>query len=136
LIASSQFWLAHHLGRAHGEISAPLANQFVSGVLTVPIAQIATTGDLNLPGSYSNAGGGDPGALGSGTYIGLIRTGVSNGPTGNGTYNIVGGNSLVDPGVFIPFAEPHPEPSTFVLAGLGAVGMLFAARRRRKRWIV
>ncbi len=115
---------------ANSLTGAPLTSQFVNGVLTVPIAQIATTGNLYLPGSYSNAGGGSIGAPGSGTFIGLIGEGVSNGPTGNGTYNLLGGTPLLDPGVVIPFAAPHPEPSTFVLAGLGAVGMWYVKRRR------
>ena len=109
---------------------APLASQFVNGVLTVPIAN--RDDGQPLPAwvvlECKRQWFGPPG---SGTFIGLIGM-ASNGPTGNGTYNLLGGPSLLDPGVFIPFAEPHPEPSTFILAGLGAVGMWYVRRLHGK----
>ena len=66
-------------------------------MLTVPIAQIVTTGNISFPGNNANAGGGNPSDVGSGTFLGLIGSGVTNGPTGNGTYNVLGGNPGVDP---------------------------------------
>ena len=91
-----------------------------------------------IPGDSANAGGGDPGAVGSGTYIGVIGVGVQNGPTGNGTYNVAGGSPTVDPALFYNFATqqlsnvPSPEPGTIVLAGMGALGLMLAWRRRSK----
>ncbi|HVU90498.1 MAG TPA: PEP-CTERM sorting domain-containing protein [Pirellulales bacterium] len=124
---------------------ATLASQFHNGVLTVPIAQIVTTGDITFPGDNANAGGGNPGNVGSGTFLGVIGNGVSNGPTGNGTYNLMGGNPGVDPTVGTgPNAGWHysfaaqgivpnnvPEPGTFVLAGMGALGLILAWKRRK-----
>jgi hypothetical protein len=109
-----------------------LVNQFVNGVLTVPIAQIATTGDLYMPGSLSVAAGSVIGAPGSGTFLGLIGTHVSNGPTGNGTYNVLGGNPNIDPQCVYHFAYQSfitPEPGTFVLAGIAACGFLLRGKR-------
>ena len=104
-----------------------LASQFVNGLLTVPIAQIVTTGDIRIPGTYSNAAEALQGAPGSGTFIGLIGTGVSNGPTGNGTYNVYGGDPNIDTGFYYNFSNPRnivlPEPGTIFLAGIAAVGM-------------
>jgi hypothetical protein len=115
-----------------GSTLAPL---FVNNQLTVPVAQIVTTGNVDLPGTNSNAGGGSPGGVGTGTYIGLIGVGVSNGPTGNGTYNVGGGNPGTNPGWHYDFASKSitavPEPGTILLAGMGALGMLFAWKRRK-----
>ena len=112
---------------------SPLAGQFVNGLLTVPLAQIVTTGDITFPGTYSNAADGLPGAPGTGTFIGIAGVGVSNGPTGNGTYNALGGNPNTDPSLsaYYSFTQQRivvtPEPSSFLLLWIGAVGP--AARR-------
>jgi hypothetical protein len=110
-----------------------LASQFVNGVLTVPIAQIATKGDILIPGTYSNAAGALAGAPGSGTFIGIIGVGGSNGPTGNGTYNLYGGDPNINTGFFYSFTGagqvPIPEPGTIVLAALAACG--FCLRHKR-----
>lgn len=113
-----------------------VASQFYNGMLTVPIAQIATTGNILLPGTDSNAAGAMPGAVGSGTYIELAGTGVSNGPTGNGTYNVLGGFPFVDPHAYYSFIPPIPivpEPSSIVFASLGAFGFLLHGRFCRTR---
>ena len=109
-----------------------LSGQFTNGVLTVPIAQIVTTGNVSVPGNYSNAGGGMPGDLGSGTYIRLSGNGVSNGPTKDGTYNVMGGNPNVDLAVYYDFASQKlvPEPCAFVLAAFG--GLTLLAMRRHE----
>ena len=39
-------------------------------------------------------------------------------------------------GVGYYFAEPVPEPSTFVLGGLGAMGIWIATRRRKQRLVI
>ncbi|HVU87499.1 MAG TPA: PEP-CTERM sorting domain-containing protein, partial [Pirellulales bacterium] len=115
-------------------VNALDASQFVNGMLTVPIAQIATTGNIWLPGTDSNAAGVLPGAPGSGTYIELAGDGVSNGPTGNGTYNVLGGFPFYSPYSFYNFSNPQnlviPEPGSMVLAGLGVIGFLVLGRRR------
>ncbi|HEY4313049.1 MAG TPA: hypothetical protein VGN12_26590 [Pirellulales bacterium] len=111
-----------------------LASQFVNGILTVPIAQIATTGDISIPGDYSNAAGAGAGRPGTGTFIDLIGTGVSNGPTGNGTYNVFGGNPNIDPICVYNFGAQQfnfPEPGTFVLAGIAAVGVMLRSKHLR-----
>ncbi len=124
---------------SNGLTGSLIASEFVNGKLTVPLAQIVTTGNINIPGDSSNAGGGVPGAVGSGTFLGVIGVGVSNGPTGNGTYSVTGGSPLVDPGLFYNFATQNlsnattPEPGTIVLAGMGAVGLAMAWRRRRSK---
>ncbi len=116
---------------ANGLTQSTLGSQLLlHGTLTVPIAQIVTTGDFFIIGSYSNAGGGSPALSGSGTFIGA---GGSNGPTGNGTYNVIGGDPNLDPQVRYSFALgglllPTPEPSTLILAALGGPALL--ARRR------
>ena len=70
----------------------------------------------------------------SGTFIGLIGAGGSNGPTGNGTYNVIGGDPNLDSQIRYSFARgglllPTPEPSTLILPALGGLALL--ARRRR-----
>lgn len=112
-------------------------SQFVNGILTVPIAQIATRGDIWLPGTDSNAAGVLPGAVGSGTYIELAGDGVSNGPTGNGTYNVLGGFPFYSPYSFYDFRNPRnlvlPEPGSIILAGLGAAVILLSRKRLKHK---
>jgi hypothetical protein len=101
-----------------------------------------TSGDIQFPGTNANAGGGSPGNVGSGTFLGVIGSGVSNGPTGNGTYNVLGGNPGLDPtqvangAWWYDFQQQKivshiPEPGTFVLAGMGALGLALAWKRRK-----
>ncbi|HEY1603470.1 MAG TPA: PEP-CTERM sorting domain-containing protein [Pirellulales bacterium] len=96
---------------------APLASQFVNGVLTVPLAQIISKGDIHLPDFYNN---------GAGQFIGI----------GGTAYNYFGGVAAAsaDPGVLtIDFATGQiaiPEPSSLILAAFGGVALL-AYRRRR-----
>ena len=123
---------------ANSLTSPLLTNMFVNGVLTVPIAQIVTTGDLLIPGDYSNAGGGFPGSPGSGTYIQIAGDGVSNGPTGNGTYNIAGGDPNVSPSCHSVYHFSLqgvnglcPEPSSYVMAFFAAAELLLYSRRVR-----
>jgi hypothetical protein len=126
---------------SNGLTSALLQSHFVNNVLTVPIAQIVTSGDIQFPGNNANAGGGSPGNVGSGTFLGVIGSGVSNGPTGNGTYNAIGGNPGVDPtllangGWHYSFDKQQivgtPEPGTIILAGMGALGLALAWKRRK-----
>ncbi len=116
-------------------LNSPLADEFVNGVLTVPIAQIVTTGNIQIPGSSSNAGGGQPGVPGTGTFIGVVGVGtISNGPTGNGTFNVAGGNPTIDPGLYFDFAKGQlvPEPGTIVLSIFSVCGFVIAARMSRK----
>ena len=116
-------------------LKSPLPDQFVNGVLTVPIAQIVTTGNIQIPGSSSNAGGGQPGPNGTGTFIGVVGVGpISNGPTGNGTFNVAGGNPLIDPGLYFDFAKGElvPEPGTIVLSIFSVCGFVIAVRMSRK----
>jgi hypothetical protein len=119
-----------------------LSSMFFNGELTIPIAQIVTTGDLLMPGDYSNAGGGLPGLPGSGTYIQIAGDGVSNGPTGNGTYNISGGDPNVSPSCHSHYHFDAvagggfglcPEPSSYVMASLGAAGLFFSSWRARSK---
>ncbi len=123
---------------SNGLTGSLITSEFVNGKLTVPLAQIVTTGNINIPGDSSNAGGGVPGAVGSGTFLGVIGVGVSNGPTGNGTYSVTGGSPSVDPGLFYNFATQAlssnvPEPGSIVLAGMGAMGLAMAWKRRRSK---
>jgi hypothetical protein len=110
-----------------------LANQFVNGVLTVPIAQIATTGDLSFPGSDSRAAGAVTGGPpGTGTFLALVGDGVSNGATGNGTFSVNGASPNIDPQCVYHFAYQSfitPEPGTFVLAGIAAFGVMLRGKR-------
>jgi hypothetical protein len=99
---------------------APLASQLVNGILTVPLAQIITKGDLHIPDNYT---------AGQGQFLAV----------GNTPYNLNGTLAGTDPaggaGGTLVFATGQivfgPEPGTFVLAGMGALGMLLAWRRRK-----
>jgi hypothetical protein len=100
----------------------PLASQFVGGILTVPLAQIIAKGDITIPDTYQ---------AGTGQFLAV----------GNTAYNLNG--TLAGPGLdpnggnggILNFATGQivfgPEPGTFVLAGMGALGMFFAWRRRK-----
>ena len=124
--------------------AAPLAQQFHGGLLTVPLAQIVTAGDIYIPGDSRHSGGdyslaasgpvaGPTGPLGVGTFIVLVGSGGTSGPTLNGTYNVAGGSSLVDPGLYYSFAQQAlvPEPASLALAASGILALLSARRQRR-----
>ena len=89
-----------------------LAPLFSGGFLTVPIAQIVATGDIGVPGSYPQL---------TGSFITLGNKNYYNGP---------GFISFSESGPPIVFYLA-PEPGTLALAGLGALGLLLARRRRR-----
>jgi len=87
------------------------------GTLTVPLAQIITTGNVPIPSAIAG---------GAGTFI----------EVGTPTYNVLGGPVGTDPGAFISYATNSigpvvPEPGTFVLGAMGAVGLALAWRRRK-----
>ena len=88
------------------------------GTLTVPLAQIVVENvpfvmsAVFMPDQYDN---------GSGTFL-QVGTQVS---------NIVGGPANVDPGVYLPYVPPTPEPSSFVLATIATLGLTAVACRRR-----
>ncbi|HEY1600910.1 MAG TPA: PEP-CTERM sorting domain-containing protein [Pirellulales bacterium] len=98
---------------------APLAGQFVGGVLTVPLAQIITKGNITLPDTYL-AGIGNFLAVGGTAYNFAGQPAAGN--DGFSTLNFTAGT--------LTFTRV-PEPGTFVLAGMGALGMLLAWRRRK-----
>jgi PEP-CTERM motif len=101
---------------------APLSSQLVGGILTVPLAQIITKGDIQLPDTYQ---------AGTGQFLAVGGTAYNlNGTLAGPGLDPNGGN-----GGILNFATGQivfgPEPGTFVLAGMGALGMFFAWRRRK-----
>jgi hypothetical protein len=91
------------------------------GTLTVPLAQIVANGNFSIPSQLNG---------GSGTFI----------EVGTQTYNVLGGPAGTDPGAMLlasgqspglPILTKTPEPGTFVLAGMGAIGLALAWRRRK-----
>jgi PEP-CTERM motif len=87
------------------------------GTLTVPLVQLVATGDILIPSQYAG---------GAGTFL----------EVGLPTYNVLGGPANVDPTTYLDFphnqiAFPVPEPGTFVLAGLGIIGLILVTRRRK-----
>lgn len=96
----------------------PLAGQFVSGVLTVPLAQIVATGNVVLPFAY---------AAGQGQFLSV----------GQNPYDWLGApatNPTPTP-IVLDFTSNTihtvPEPGTIALAGMGALGLVLAWRRRK-----
>jgi hypothetical protein len=85
------------------------------GTLTVPLAQIVASGNVRIPSDFAG---------GAGTFIDFGN--------GNVIYNVLGGPARVDPGAYLNYGTNTivPEPSTLVLAALGAIALL-AYRRRR-----
>jgi len=89
----------------------------------------------NPPPTSSNLGNGVGGGTQTLTYSG--GTGVAPGHTGNFLYgldvpDVAGGHfTLREIATFTPL--PVPEPSSVVLAGLGGLGLLGLALRRRSR---
>jgi hypothetical protein len=96
----------------------PLAGQFVGGFLTVPLAQIATAGNVTLLDKYTG---------GTGTFLSV----------GQVAYDLSGKAAGTDTPAILNFATGTiqfaaiPEPGTFLLTGLGALGLLLAWRRRK-----
>ena len=102
--------------------AAPLAGQFVGGFLTVPLAQIIASGNIQIPDTYS-APAWPPAPARSCRLANAVRP--------------VGRAAGKDTGAFLNFATgtiqfaTTPEPGTFILAGMGALGLLLAWRRRK-----
>lgn len=100
--------------------AAPLAGQFVGGVLTVPLAQVVASATIALPFDYS---------------VGLNQGFLS---VGQAPYDWLGAPAATA-GSLQPIVLDYatntihriPEPGTFVLAGMGALGMVLAWRRRK-----
>jgi hypothetical protein len=107
-----------------------LGNLLVSngGTLTFPLAQIVASGNVSIPGDYDTNG------VGFGTFLSVGDTG---GPTNNSSYNVLGGNALVDPHAYLNYATNTivPEPSSIALFGIGAIGLAMAVRRRTRKQI-
>ena len=61
---------------------APISNQFVNGVLTVPLAQIVTNGNINV--GFTRAD----------TFLGVSQT----------IYNFLGGSAIVDPHAVLDYS--------------------------------
>ena len=86
------------------------------GTLTVPILQLVAKGDVSFPSTPGDAG----------TFL----------EVGTQIYNVFGGPQSQDAFAYLDFANnrlslPLPEPGTFVLAGLGAIGVALAWKRRK-----
>src|SRR5207253_322555 len=62
---------------------------FKHNSLTVLLTQIVATGNISITSAFDN---------GRGTFLDFSTYG---GPTGDGTYNVVGGNSRLDPGAYL-----------------------------------
>lgn len=97
--------------------ASPLKDQFVGGFLTVPLAQIIATGNIALPDTFNS---------GTGTFLSVGQT----------AYDLSGKPAGTDTALFLNFTSgqiqgPVPEPGTFILAGMGALGLLLAWRRRK-----
>jgi hypothetical protein len=121
---------------------APLMSQFVNGVMTLPLAQIVADGNVAIPSDWAHG-------LGTGLIF------------GQGVFNVLGGPGDIDPAAFLNFNNNdiesgngqglaasraldalaavsgvpmarNPEPSSLVLAGLGALCLTLAARHRRR----
>jgi hypothetical protein len=102
---------------ANGLTAAPLAGQFVGGVLTVPVAQIVASGNIAIPSQYD---------AGAGTFLEVGQT----------IYNVLGGPVGTDPGAFLDYNSNvirAPEPSTFVLASIALLAIAAKGRSRRRR---
>ena len=102
-----------------GSTLAPL---FVNGYLTVPLVQIVATGDIQIPDITTPGGG-----IGTFISVGNVAYDLSGAPAGSSTPAVLDfGNNWIFPPDIIP------EPSSIVLAGMGALGLLLAWRRRAK----
>lgn len=91
----------------------PIAQLLVPANSTVPIASGASLGIATPSGTFYNVLGTVGGAGGAGAFV-------------SGDPNAYKTNALA-----IGPAAVVPEPATFVLAGLAAVGVVFASRRRK-----
>lgn len=96
--------------------SSAVASQFVGGVLTVPLAQILSNGNVAIPDTFSG---------GVGAFISV----------GQKAFDLSGKNAGSDTPLILDFANgtihTTPEPGSIALAGMGALGLLLAWRRRR-----
>ncbi len=101
------------------------------------IAGQVTTSDLNASGDVFLDQSGTQTVASAFSLVGARYTG---GASGNGSFNnglfaypADGGNAnQIYLGPNLQFTAVTPEPSALVLCGLGALGLLLAARRRRK----
>jgi MYXO-CTERM domain-containing protein len=98
--------------------AAPLAGLFSGGFLTVPLAQIIASGNVAIPDTYNG---------GQGQFLSI----------GQVPYDLAGAKAGTDTPLLLNFATgtitggTTPEPGTFLLAGMGALGLLLALRRRK-----
>jgi hypothetical protein len=92
----------------------PLANEFVNGILTIPLGQLVLNGNASVHVDFT---AGQYLSFGQATYA-LPGVGVLN----FASPSLVGANFV-----------RVPEPSSCVLAALGLCGMLIAHRRRARR---
>lgn len=90
---------------------APMSNQFVNGVLTVPLAQVVTDGNINF--DFSTTGTSlDGGPLYGNNFITLTNT----------PFNFLGGNWLVDPHAVLDYSTNTIHSQLAAGGGTGTVG--------------